>query len=349
MPHRGTGTPACTPSSAACPTTPADRWLRRLSTLANHGQLWLLTSPRCSGARKGSLRRGAIRGIGSMAVSSAAGQRRPQAAVRPGPARPGQPAHRPPAAPRAAHACPSPAGTPPRRRAFVTGVAMENTAAGAALAPLALGVGYSRVHVGVHYPGDVVAGPRRRRRGGRGQHALVAGPADDAGPRPPRARGAGAARRRGAGRRGQPAASGDDDYDPAEDIRQLLPRAEVLEMSRARRRRRPARARPRAPAGPGRSASPAATAASPRPPRSPSSTGCRWRSSRPARSTTSPATSASRPRRTPRTPSARGRRSRSTSPRSTGRRSSTPRASAPTRRWSGAATSSPAGWASGWP
>ena len=29
---------------------------------------------------------------------------------------------------------------------------------GALLAPLALGVGYSRVHVGVHYPGDVVAG-----------------------------------------------------------------------------------------------------------------------------------------------------------------------------------------------
>ena len=35
---------------------------------------------------------------------------------------------------------------------------MESPLAGAALAPVALGVGYSRVHVGVHYPGDVVAG-----------------------------------------------------------------------------------------------------------------------------------------------------------------------------------------------
>src|SRR3954469_1062243 len=61
------------------PTTPADRWLRRLSTAANHGPLWLglaaLTGV-CNGAprrggRKGPPRRGAVRGIGSMWVSSA--------------------------------------------------------------------------------------------------------------------------------------------------------------------------------------------------------------------------------------------------------------------------------------
>src|SRR3954449_3092082 len=51
------------------PTTPADRWLRRLSTFANHGKLWLLIGGLLS-LRKGHPRRGAIRGLGSLAFSS---------------------------------------------------------------------------------------------------------------------------------------------------------------------------------------------------------------------------------------------------------------------------------------
>jgi undecaprenyl-diphosphatase len=108
---------------------------------------------------------------------------------------------------------------------------MENTAAGVALAPLALGVGYSRVHVGVHYPGDVVAGlavggavavaskhwwPIRPTTPARVR------PASDA---PALADGDGlvvAVNPR----------SGTDDYDPAADIRRLLPRAELLELSK---------------------------------------------------------------------------------------------------------------------
>ncbi|WP_422678174.1 phosphatase PAP2 family protein [Blastococcus brunescens] len=46
-----------------------------------------------------------------------------------------------------------PSGHSSSAAAFVTGLALESPAAGAALAPVALGVGYSRVHVGVHYPG----------------------------------------------------------------------------------------------------------------------------------------------------------------------------------------------------
>ncbi|MDQ1661235.1 MAG: hypothetical protein QOJ68_1215, partial [Blastococcus sp.] len=52
------------------PTTPADGWLRRLSTSANNGRLWLVLAV-LLGTRRGQLRRAAIRGIGSMWVSSA--------------------------------------------------------------------------------------------------------------------------------------------------------------------------------------------------------------------------------------------------------------------------------------
>src|ERR671926_999654 len=59
---------------------------------------------------------------------------------------------------RAPHTLSFPSGHSASAAAFTTGVAMESPVAGALLAPLAAGVGYSRVHVGVHYPGDVVVG-----------------------------------------------------------------------------------------------------------------------------------------------------------------------------------------------
>ncbi|MFP3380394.1 phosphatase PAP2 family protein, partial [Bacillus sp. SIMBA_069] len=42
--------------------------------------------------------------------------------------------------------------------AFAIGVALEWPAAGAALAPLAAGVGYSRLHTGAHWLSDVAGG-----------------------------------------------------------------------------------------------------------------------------------------------------------------------------------------------
>ncbi|MCZ2858441.1 phosphatase PAP2 family protein [Blastococcus sp. VKM Ac-2987] len=138
------------------PTTPADRWLRRLSTAADHGRLWVgVALVLC--LRDGPSRRGAIRGAGSMLVSSAvvnAVLKRAFGRVRPDLAnlRTERRLRREPGS------LSFPSGHASSAAAFVTGLALESPAAGAVLAPLALGVGYSRVHVGVHYPGDVLAG-----------------------------------------------------------------------------------------------------------------------------------------------------------------------------------------------
>ncbi len=51
-----------------------------------------------------------------------------------------------------------PSGHAASAAAFATAVAMESPRAGLAIAPLAAAVAYSRVHVGVHWTSDVVAG-----------------------------------------------------------------------------------------------------------------------------------------------------------------------------------------------
>ena len=210
------------------PTTPADRWLRRLSTFANHGRLWLVLGV-LLGLRKGPLRRGAIRGLGSMTVSSALVNvvlKRIFGRVRPD--LENLQSHR--RLRREPGSLSFPSGHSSSAAAFVTGLAMESPLAGAALAPMALGVGYSRVHVGVHYPGDVVAG------------LAVGGAVAAATQHWWRVRPKEAARVRTAHE--APALpegeglvvavnprSGPDDYDPAEDIKRILPRAEVLELT----------------------------------------------------------------------------------------------------------------------
>jgi undecaprenyl-diphosphatase len=138
------------------PNSPADLWLRRLTTAADHGRLWMAAGVLMA-LRRGALRRGAVRGLASMAVSSGLvntalkpvfGRRRPDLGA--------HPVHRLLQETMTTHSFPS--GHSSSAGAFVTGVALECPAAAAVLAPLALTVGYSRVHVGVHYPGDVVAG-----------------------------------------------------------------------------------------------------------------------------------------------------------------------------------------------
>jgi diacylglycerol kinase family enzyme/membrane-associated phospholipid phosphatase len=210
------------------PVTPVDRWLRRLSTAANHGRLWLLFGV-LLGARKGHPRRGAVRGIGSLGVSSLLVNvvlKRIFGRVRPD--LENLQAHR--RLRREPGTLSFPSGHSSSAAAFVTGLAMESPLAGAALAPVALGVGYSRVHVGVHYPGDVVAGFAV---GGAvavaTQHWWRVRPKEparvrDASEAPPLPEGAGlvvAVNPR----------SGPDDYDARADIRRIMPRAEVLETT----------------------------------------------------------------------------------------------------------------------
>jgi diacylglycerol kinase family enzyme/membrane-associated phospholipid phosphatase len=210
------------------PTTPADRWLRRLSTLANHGKLWLLIGALLT-TRKGQLRRGAIRGMGSLAISSLLVNvvlKRYFGRVRPD--LENLQSHR--RLRREPGSLSFPSGHSSSAAAFITGLAMESPLAGAALAPVALGVGYSRVHVGVHYPGDVVAGLAV---GGAvaaaSQHWWRVRPKEPARVRtsfdaPALPEGDGlvvAVNPR----------SGPDDYDPVEDIKRILPRAEVLELT----------------------------------------------------------------------------------------------------------------------
>lgn len=137
------------------PASPADGALRWLSEAADHGKLWLGVGL-ALGAKKGAPRRAAVRGVGSLLVSSALvnvvlkpvfGRVRPEAVPS---------ARR--ALDRELDTLSFPSGHSASAAAFATGVALESPWAGALVAPVALGVGYSRVHVGVHYPGDVLAG-----------------------------------------------------------------------------------------------------------------------------------------------------------------------------------------------
>jgi undecaprenyl-diphosphatase len=138
------------------PASPADRWLRRLSVAADHGKLWLAIAGLLA-LRPGATRRAALRGVAAQGVSSLVvneGLKRVFGRVRPDWAnlRTERTLRRAPGT------LSFPSGHSSSAAAFVTGVGIEAPAVGALLAPVALGVGYSRVHVGVHYPGDVVAG-----------------------------------------------------------------------------------------------------------------------------------------------------------------------------------------------
>jgi len=116
--------------------------------------LWFAISVLLAG---GNRRRAAVRGLASLGVASLTANVPAKLA-----ARRARPELYPVPMPRQLLRQPTttsfPSGHSASAAAFATGVAMEQPLLAAPIAVLAAGVAYGRVHTGVHYPGDVVAG-----------------------------------------------------------------------------------------------------------------------------------------------------------------------------------------------
>lgn len=143
---------------AATPTPTLDQVMARLSEAANYSRLSLAAAAALGLTRGAQGRRAAGLGLASLAVTATV----VNVAIKPLSRRHrpdrfavGVPAARHVPMPRSASL---PSGHTAAAFAFATGVARALPLEGAALQGLAVLVGYSRVHTGVHYPGDVVLG-----------------------------------------------------------------------------------------------------------------------------------------------------------------------------------------------
>jgi len=134
----------------------ADAALVQLSRAANHGKLWFGLAATLA-LRGPDSRRAAVRGLTSLGIASAAANLVGKALV--GGSRPDLASV--PIARRILKAPTSgsfPSGHTASAVAFTVGVALEKPVAGLFLAPLAVAVGYSRLHIGAHWFSDVVGG-----------------------------------------------------------------------------------------------------------------------------------------------------------------------------------------------
>ena len=142
---------------AQAPTPSLDRGLSALSNAANYSRLWIGSAAVLGllGGQRG--RRGAAQGLVSVAVTSAVINvaakrlgRRP---------RPDRPAEQAPARTvRMPTSTSFPSGHSASAFAFASGVGHRLPVVALPLHAAAGLVAYSRVHTGVHYPGDVVVG-----------------------------------------------------------------------------------------------------------------------------------------------------------------------------------------------
>lgn len=143
---------------ARTPTPALDRAMARLSHAADYSRLSIASAAFLALARGPAGRRAAAHGLTALGATSALvnlavkplGRRR-----RPDRAGVQVPADRHVPMPRSTS---FPSGHAASAFAFATGVAHALPSAGVPLRGLAALVAYSRVHTGVHYPGDAVAG-----------------------------------------------------------------------------------------------------------------------------------------------------------------------------------------------
>jgi undecaprenyl-diphosphatase len=143
---------------AASSTPTLDRAFRRLSRAADHSKLWLASAALIAATGGAGGRRAAANGLASTGLTSAivnlglkplGGRRRPDRD------RLKVPIARQVSMPKSTS---FPSGHSASAFAFATGVAAASPPAGIPLSALAALVAYSRVHTGVHYPLDAIAG-----------------------------------------------------------------------------------------------------------------------------------------------------------------------------------------------
>jgi diacylglycerol kinase family enzyme/membrane-associated phospholipid phosphatase len=210
---------------SSLPPSPLDTVMKGASTAANHSLLWFAVAALLA-SRRGASRKAAARGVLAIAGASATAsallkpllpRRRPAASE--------LPAYQTIANPPTSSSFPS--GHAASAAAFATAVALESPRLGMVVAPLAASVAYSRVHVGVHWTSDVVAGAAvgtgialatRRWWPVRRTDEARARPLDSV-PVLPRGEGLVLVSNQ---------RSGDPEYDPADDLEKALPDAVVV-------------------------------------------------------------------------------------------------------------------------